>query len=253
MLALLSRWVYRAVRGAVRLCYRRPEIEGLEYLPEGPCVIVGNHAQMHGPIIAEIYLPGERAIWCNAEMMHLREVPDYAYRDFWPYKPKSVRWLYRILSYLIAPLSVCVFNNARCVGVYRDRRLLETFRETLRRLESGARVIIFPERDAPHNAILCDFQDGFVDLGRSFARRTGQALRFVPMYVAPALKKVVLGPPVAYDPAVDPASERRRVCGALMEAITRLARALPRHRVVPYLNIAKKDYPENLPDEEPTE
>ena len=38
-----------------------------------------------------------------------------------------------------------------------------------------------------------------------------------------------------------------------MDAITRLARALPRHRVVPYLNIAKRDYPMNLPDEEPTE
>lgn len=245
----ISRFVYRLIRGAVRLCYRKPEFEGLENLPDGPCVIVGNHAQMNGPIIAELYLPGERAIWCNGEMMHLKEVPDYAFADFWPYKPRSVRWFYRILSYLIAPLSVCVFNNARCIGVYRDERLLNTFRKSLKKLEEGGRIVIFPERDAPHNAILCDFQDGFVDLGRMYAKRTGQPLSFVPMYIAPALKKVALGAPVVYDAAADPAVERARVCSALMDAVTDLARGLPRHRVVPYRNIAKRDYPMNIPDE----
>ena len=45
-------------------------------------------------------------------MMHRDEVAAYAYRDFWSGKPRAVRWFYKLLSHLIVPLSVCVFNNA---------------------------------------------------------------------------------------------------------------------------------------------
>ncbi len=241
----LAYLVYRLVRGLVWLFYPKPTFEGMENVPDGPCVIVGNHAQMNGPIIAEIYIPGDRVIWCNAEMMHLKEVPDYAYRDFWSFKPRAVRWFYRILSYLIAPISVCVFNNARCIGVYRDLRITNTFRQTLNRLEEGARVVIFPEKDVPRNRIVYEFQDRFIDLGRMYHRRTGKTLCFVPMYVCPGLKKAVFGAPIAYDPAANPNEECRRVCQALMEAITSIAVAQPRHRVVPYRNLSRKDYPFN--------
>ena len=243
-------WVYRVCRGLVRLCYPRPELVGVERLPEGPCVIVGNHAHTHGPIVAELYIPGKRAVWCNGEMMHLKEVPDYAYRDFWSGKPAAIRWLYRLLSYLIAPLAVAIFNNAHCIGVYRDSRIMTTFRQTLERLENSERIIIFPERNAPYNDILCAFQDRFIDLGRMFGHQTGKSLAFVPMYLAPALKKAVFGEPIYYDPAARPDEERRRVCAALQEDITCLARGLPRHRVVPYLNVPRRKYPMNKPTED---
>ena len=45
--------------------------------------------------------------------------------------------------------------------------------------------------------------------------------------------------------AADADAERKRVCAAMLEGITDLATALPEHRVVPYPNIRKKDYPRN--------
>ena len=246
----VSRILFRFIRGSVKLVYPRPTLEGTENLPEGACVIVGNHAQIHGPIIAEIYVPGPHYTWCAGEMMHLREVPGYAYRDFWSQKPKSVRWLFWIASRLIAPLSVCVFGNASCIGVYRDRRIHTTFRETLVRLEEGNRIVIFPEEDAPCNHILSRFQNGFVNVARMHHRRTGQALQFVPMYTAPRLRKVVFGRPVAYDPSRPIEEERERITSAMVEAITGLAMSLPEHTVVPYRNIPKRDYPRSRPKEE---
>ena len=248
MIKRLSYWVYRAVVALVRLFYPRPEIVGMEHLPEGPCVIVGNHAQMNGPIVADVYLPGDRAVWCAAEMMRLREVPAYAYRDFWSQKPVPARWFYRVLSYIIAPLSVCLFNNAHCIGVDRDARVLSTFHRTLARLEEGARIVIFPETDPPYNRILYTFQDRFIALGRMYGRRTGKKLAFVPMYVAPALKKTFLGAPIEYDPDANPEAEIARVRDALVDAITEIAEAQPRHTVVPYRNIPKRDYPVNRVD-----
>lgn len=242
--------VYLAVRGLARLFFPRPKFEGLENLPEGGCVLVGNHAQMHGPVLSEIYLPGKHIIWCTGEMMHLKEVPDYAFRDFWSAKPKSVRWLYRIASYLIAPLSVGVFNNALCIGVYHDGRIVSTFRQTLQALQEGTRVVIFPEHAEAHNHIVYKFQDKFLTLGKMYRKQAGQDLAFVPMYVAPALKKVCFGSPVYCDPEADLESDRKRVCDALMAGVTALAEAQPRHRVVPYLNLPKRDYPMSRPGEE---
>lgn len=241
--------VYRAIRWAVKLCYPKPELVGTENIPEGACVIVGNHAQMNGPIVAELYVPGDREIWCNAEMMTLKEVPDYAFTDFWSQKPGYIRWFFRGLSYVIAPLSVSIFNNAHCIGVYRDARIMTTFRQSLARLKEGARIVIFPECDPPHNHILYSFQERFADIGRMYARQAGKPLAFVPMYIAPGLKKTFFGPTVYYDAAANPEQERARVCAALQQAITDLACAQPRHRVVPYRNIPKRQYPYNLPDE----
>lgn len=241
----LSYAVYRLVRDSVRLFYPTPEIVGAENLPEGGCVIVGNHAQTNGPIVAEIFLPGDRAIWCNGEMMHLKEVPDYAFNDFWSRKPASVRWFFRLLSYVIAPISVCVFNNAHCIGVYHDARVMTTMRETLKRLGQGTRIVIFPEHDPPYNHMLYSFHDRFIDLGRMYAHQCGQPLAFVPMYVAPALKRTFLGQPIYYDPQADPAHERSRLSAALTQAITDLAAAQPPHRVVPFRKVEGEPYPMN--------
>lgn len=239
--------VYRGFRECVRFFYPKTEIVGAENLPDGPAIVVGNHAQMNGPIVAELFFPGPHYIWCAGEMLKLREVPGYAYRDFWSFKPRIVRPFYRVLACLIAPLSVMVFNNAHTIPVYRDARVMSTFRETIARLQEGARVIIFPEKNEKHNHIVYAFQEGFVDVARMVYRRTGEALSFVPAYLAPRLRKLVIGKPVRFDPSAPIEDERRRICAAMADAITDLAEALPPHTVVPYRNIPKRDYPRNLP------
>jgi len=240
-------FAYRLIRFGVWLFSPKWRIEGQENLPAGPCVIVGNHSQMYGPIAGELYVPGRHWVWCTGEMMHREEVAAYAFRDFWSNKPKAVRWFYRLLSHLIVPLSVCVFNNAHTIGVYHDARLLSTFRESVGKLGEGDRLVIFPECYEEHNNIVHAFQDRFIDLGRLYHKQTGQALSFVPMYLAPRLGVMRFGPPVAFDPAAPLEAERQRVAEALMEGVTALALALPRHTVVPYPNIPKRDYPQSLP------
>ena len=250
MMNKLKYGTYRFIRFWVKLFYPKITVEGLENLPEEPSLVVANHCQMNGPIAGELYFPGDHYIWCAGEMMEAKEVPDYAFRDFWSRKPRYIRWFYRILSYVITPLSVSIFTNAHTIPVYRDRRLIITFRETLNRLKEGATVIIFPEHEAPYDHILQDFQSGFVDVARGYYRKTGKCLQFVPMYLAPSLHKMVLGKPVAYNPDAPHKEERSRVCDNLMAQISAIARSLPRHKVVPYLNLPKKDYVYNIPGDE---
>lgn len=245
----MSRMLYRVIKWLVRFFYPKMEVVGAENLPEEAALIVGNHAQMNGPIACELYFPGRHCTWCAGEMMHLKEVPAYAYRDFWSHKPKAVRWFYKLLSYLIAPLSVCIFNQGTTVPVYHDARLLTTFRETVKRLQAGENVVIFPERDGDYNHILCQFQDRFIDIARVYYKKTGVELAFVPMYIAPELKKMYIGAPIRFCGEHSIQEERQRICTYLMEEITAMACALPEHTVVPYRNIPKREYPSNIPRE----
>lgn len=238
-------WLFRAIKYLVRLFYPKTEVVGLENIPDEPVIIVGNHTQLHGPIACELYFPDNYYTWCAGQMMKLKEVPRYAYTDFWSQKSKITRPLFKLASYIIAPLSVVVFNNARTIAVYKDNRILSTFRESIAKLQSGNSIVIFPEQDKRYNNIIYDFQEGFVDVARLYYKRTGKELLLVPLYIAPKLKKMYLGKPIKFSADTPIEKERRRICDYLMQEITDIACSLPEHTVIPYRNIPKKYYPTN--------
>jgi len=225
------------------------EVVGAEQLPDGPALIIANHCQMNGPIACELYFPGNRYTWCAGQMMHLKEVPAYAYQDFWSGKPKYTRWFYKLLSHIIAPLAVCIFNNAKTIGVYHDARGVSTFKDTTKKLVEGATVVVFPECGTPHNHIVNAFQDKFVDIAKLYYKRTGNPLAFVPMYIAPRRKAMYLGTATYFRPEVPIEQERERICDYLSNAITEIAVGLPTHTVIPYRNISRKNYPINTAQE----
>ena len=245
--------LYRILKGLVWLFYPKLEVVGTENLPNEAAIIVGNHTQMNGPIAAELYCPGKHYTWCAGQMMHLKDVPEYAFRDFWSQKPRYTHGFYKLLSYIIAPLSVLVFNSANTIGVYHDSRIISTFRDTVKRLQEGNHVVIFPEYDVKYNHILYAFQDRFIDVAKLYYRKTGKEVAFVPLYIAPKLKKMYLGKPIRFCAANPIDEERNRIRDYLMNEITEIACSLPEHTVVPYRNIPKKYYPSNIPKEDSNE
>jgi len=237
-------FLFRVLKAVVRAVFPRYTLRGTEHLPDGPYILVGNHAQVHGPVLSQLYLPGENYTWCAGEMFHLKEVPAYARSDFWSGKPRWQQPFFRLASYLIAPLSVFVFGNADVIPVYHDVRILTTMKETVKRLEQGAHVVIFPEgHNLQGNHVVAGLQQGFADVARFYSRKTGRELPFVPMYVAPELHTVCFGTPVYSCKTSGKTEERERISNVLMKAITDLAMELPPHRITPYENIPKKDYP----------
>lgn len=242
--------LYKIIKGLVWFFYPKLKVVGAENLPDDAAIIVGNHTQMNGPIATELYCPGKHYTWCAGQMMEWKEVPEYAFRDFWSQKPKWTHPWYKLLSYIIAPLSVCVFNNANTIGVYHDTRLIGTFKNTIKRLQEGNHVVIFPEHDVKYNHILYEFQDRFIDVAKLHYKKTGKPVSFVPLYIAPKLKAMYFGKPIQFNPDVPITEERRRICDYLMTEITQIAVSLPAHTVVPYRNIPKKLYSSNIPKEE---
>lgn len=237
--------LYKFIKWLIWALYPKFKIEGLENLPSESCIIVGNHSQTNGPVFSELYLPRAHLTWCRGEMMHTREVPKYAFNDFWGQKPRFLQPFYKALSYIIAPLAAFVFKNANTIAVYNDTRVVSTFKSTVRYLSDGADIVIFPEHDVKHNNIVYDFQDKFIDVARLYYKKTGKSLAFAPLYIARNLKTAYIGKPTHFCTDADIDSERERIKQYLMDNITLLAKNAPEHTVVPYRNIPKRNYPKN--------
>ena len=234
--------LFRVLKGIVSICYGKMEVVGIENLPRKNAIIVGNHTQMNGPIAGELFLPENCYTWCAGQMMNRKEVPKYAFQDFWSQKPKWTHPFYRVLSHIIAPLAENIFNNARTIPVYRDMRIMSTFKKTIQRLKEGANILIFPEKDEKHNNIVYQFQENFVDVAMLYHKKTGIELTFVPLYIAPSMKKMYIGNGVVFNSQNPIEEERKRIAACMAEKITEIGRALPEHTVVPYRNIPKKYY-----------
>ena len=236
-------WFYRFAVVIIRIFYRKRKFQGLENIPNEHVIIIGNHAQIHGPLTSQLFFRDYKYIWCIGQMTKMKEVPEYAYKDFWIYKPKYIRWYYKILSYLIAPICSYALSRSDVIPVYKDNRIRKTISMTIEKLNDGAKVIIFPEKHTLYNEIINEFQTGFVDIAKLYYRKYNVEISFVPMYNAAELKTIVFGKPIKYDSALDIETQRESVCDYLKEEITRIAKELPRHKVIPYGNISKKDYP----------
>ena len=147
-----------------------------------------------------------------------------------------------LASFGLAPLLPCVINNARVIPVYRDARIVSTLRNTIRHLEMGHNVLIFPECHEKHNNIVNKFQENFVDVAKLYFRKTNRALKFVPMYIAPELGAAFVGEATVFNSTEDIANERIRISRYLSETITKIGCSLPEHTVVPFDNISRKFY-----------
>ncbi len=85
--------------------------------------------------------------------------------------------------------------------------------------------------------------DKYVDVAKLYYKKTGKEISFVPMYNAAKLKTIVLGKPIKFNFNEPLDTQREKICKYLKNEITELAKQLPKHKVVPYLNIKKKNYP----------
>lgn len=234
---------YKFLRWCISLFYKKRKFLNQENILNEPSIYIGNHAQLHGPLTNEMFFPRKKMIWCIGQMMNIKEVPSYSYQDFWSKKPKCLKWFYKLLSYLIAPLSSYIFTHADTIAVYKDSRLIDTYRKTIKALEEDKNIIIFPEKDQLYNEIISEFQDKFVDVARLYYKKTGIKVAFIPMYNSPKLKTVIFGRAIYYDPNININEQRDIIITHLKNEITTLAKSLPPHKVVPYQNISKRKYP----------
>ncbi len=237
---------YKVLKKVVKFFYPKQKIYGYENLPNQPCVIVSNHSQLNGPITCKLYFKGEKSIWCAGELCKKKTVSNFAYNDFFKYKPKFFKWWYKFLSFLMTPIFPFLLNNADTIPVYHNLKIVSTYKKTIDALLQNKNVIIFPESHEDGNNIVNKFNTGFVDIAKLYYKKTGKILNFVPMYIAPKLKSAYIGKPIEYSVDKDITKLRNDISLKIYNEITNVASSLKKHKVVPFKNVPKRFYKNNV-------
>lgn len=131
-------WVWRVIRLTLRNVFgfwMKYRARGIEGLPEGGAIFLINHQSFLDPLL--VGLP-------------LRRPVSYLARD----------------TLFPVPLVGWVLRNTYVMPIRRDAATTESLRESIRRVEQGFYVGIFPEGTRSRDGTVGDFKPGFVALLR---------------------------------------------------------------------------------------
>ncbi|MDD3214717.1 MAG: hypothetical protein PHY64_13660 [Eubacteriales bacterium] len=193
---------YRFWRGMVRLCTYRMRAEWKQPFTGEPSVFICNHSGALGPvdICAKFPLADELHPWMNAQVLSAREVPAYVRQDYWwrpgsPFEPV----LTRTLPYIAAAILPPILRSAPTVPVYHDMRVVRTLRESMKVLQAGEHLVIFPEQPSGYRSHNHALNRGFLQIAPAYARLTGKALAFWPVRIDSRNRVFRVGEPLYYD------------------------------------------------------
>ena len=169
---------FKMIEKIARVAFKKSEFYDVDKIPNEACFIISNHSQLFTPIGCQLDFPTSKVIWSTGEVASTKEFPKYAQTVFWGNKKKSVKWLYKILSYILAPIFSYVIRHADTLPVYRDARMLSTFKYTVETIHNGTNVIILPESPVEYNHIVNEFNDKFIDAARFYYTKYKKELYF---------------------------------------------------------------------------
>jgi len=230
---------YRLLARALDLTIWRGELVGRENQPtSGPAVYVANHAAALGPIAVCTSIPARLYPWVVADILDFGRAGPYLKKDFVEPQLHVPGWMSTPVASLLAAVAVRLLSGIECIPVSNDKTLPQTYRLSGEYLAAGRSILVFPEDPelpADERSGMRHFKSGFARLGQVFFARTQENLRFFPVAVLPAQRKVQLGQAVIFDPLNVASTERIRI-SRLLESALRLmleTQLLPPHRSLP--------------------
>ena len=199
-----------------------------------PVVFVSNHASINGPLMMTFYFSRRCRIWAIAEALDKTHTRSYAFHDVLVGEGKKSFGFWKFVAGVIkvALPPILIYNT---ITVYRDKRILETFRNSMDALKNGEDIVIFGESTERYSEYVNEIQPGFAGLGRMYFRQTGKRLRFYPVYLNKENRLISVGSPIEYDPDMDPEEFKKTVCAFIRDGIDHLGRTMKPHKPIPFL------------------
>ncbi len=193
---------------------------------EGPMVFLANHLEIYGPVVAVLHAPFPFRPWVIEGMLnpeHIVEQMRQGAEKLFPFLPET--WRLGLLR-CVAPVLLWVLRSTDPIPVHRD-----SLRDTIRTIEASVdamayddNILIFPESEYKAEGVGALFA-GFVQLGRSYYRRTGRRATFYPVYINKKARRMTFGEGIAFDPERATGAERDRLVMYLQDAMQAMADA----------------------------
>lgn len=185
--------------------------------PDGPAVYVCSHSNLRGPLATLCWLPFPVRPW----VLHVftekgtcrTQYRDYTFsRRFGMPGPAASFAAWAVSGYVSA-----LMRSLGAIPVYRGMAQLQvTFRKTVEALQAGDSVLVFPSVDyTDGSGEVGEVYDGFLLLERFWRRVSDQPLKFIPLRLDIAGRRITAGEAAVFDRAAGWKGEMYRVKAAL--------------------------------------
>ena len=141
-----KKW-FEFVKKIMRVRYKEPKfIYQGEQLQKG-AVIVCNHEGTDSPMAWEMYSGKPISFWGAHQMNSgLKKMYSYQSRVYFHEKKGMNLFLSRLFCLIASPLTNMFYKGLDVISTYEDARLRTTLKESVKRLEEGQNLVIFPEK-----------------------------------------------------------------------------------------------------------
>ena len=219
------KWWFRLMKKIMKCRYKEPKFIYLGEKITNGGIILSNHEGTDAPMSLEIYCDAPLRMW-GASEMNSGLIPMYKYQTRVYYHEKK-GWnlhLARLFCLLASPLTNLFYKGLNLISTYRDGRFLKTIRESIKAIETGDNIVIYPEvSDNGYLAELEGFHAGFA----LFAEACEKKGIDVPIYVTYFKKKekvYMVDKPVRWSELKAQGLEREEIVKRLLKRCNELGK-----------------------------
>ena len=205
-------------------------------------IFLCNHSGAIGPATMTLYFKKPHKTWIISYVMDKEVGANFFFHDALFGRSKKYKGFYRFISKITVRLLRPLLQIGNPIPVYHDKRIMQTFRESLEALEAGQNLVIFPECPTKYSEFVHSLYDGFADIGRMYYVKTGKCIKFYPTYIEKKNRVISIGEPIAYNPDLSPREQRKLIADYVLKGMDALARELPPFKPVPFLPQTWYDY-----------
>ena len=219
------KWWFSLLLKIMKCRYKQPRFIYLGEEIQTGGIILSNHEGTDAPLSLEMYSGKPIRMWGASEMNSgLVKMYKYQTRVYYHEKKHWNLHLARLFCLIASPLTNLFYKGLDLISTYRDGRLLKTIRESMKAIEDGYNIVIFPEDSTNgYLAELEGFHKGFAILAE-VAYRKGIDL---PIYVTYFNKKkltYVVDAPVYYSQLIKDGATRDEIADKLVKRCNELGK-----------------------------
>ncbi len=194
---------YRVAAPLVRLFIPRVTVSWDVPFDGESCVFICNHERAMGPLEMALNFPlrEDSYIWIFADPLHRETVPAYVRQDHWWNEKGPLAPLWNVvIPPVVALLLPPILRSVPHVPVYHDARAATTVRESLRLLQSGKNLVIFPEIPTGFGEHEQEkINEGWLSMLSLYERRYGRPLKVWPVHLDLPGRQLRVRPPFTLD------------------------------------------------------
>lgn len=216
--------VWKCASAVLKVFFRKPKIVNLGGDIPSKAIYVANHSAMFGPLRYSLYMPVPISPWGAYPMLgKYKERYRYLRDVYFMQKRHKNKFAATFLAVFEAFFSIFFYRGINVIASYNDRRFIKTIRQSMRTLEQGRAIMIFPENSASgYNEKLTEFFAGFVELARYYKHVNGEDIPICPVYYHSKKRKMVIGKPSYLQQYLDEGLNRKQIAQDFCRQVNKL-------------------------------